>query len=184
MTKWREPSCRAHLLGRRQTTSGPFAKLPAFDKWCLEPSIPTYILIDAHRHALDVIQDEGLEILDTHPGSGPGHLAHPHREVGRHIDAIATCYGALEDADNFLIWIRKAAAVREMDDPEQKLVYSKWMLNPMSFPVWGWKKVFCAGDAEEVKRLSNGMGNGDEKGDSTVGLAACIRMSMFGFVGK
>ncbi|CAA7263838.1 unnamed protein product [Cyclocybe aegerita] len=165
-------------------SSGPFARLPAFDKWCLEPSIPSYILIDAHRHALDIIRDEGLEILDTHPGSGPGHRGHPHRDVARHIDAIAMCYGALEDADNFLIWIKRAAAAREMGDPEQKLVFSKWMSNPMSFPVWGWRKAFCAGDAEEVKRLSKDMDSGAEKDDSTVGLAACIQMGMFGFIGK
>jgi hypothetical protein len=132
--------------------------LPSFENWCLDPTFPDDILINAHLHSL---QDFELD----------GRNDHSARDTIRHLDAIAMCYGALEDADNFRIWMGHVSEARLRNNnnnkpAEHKLVFNKWISNPTSFPVWGWRRVFC-GDS---------LGR-DENSDD--GLWACVSMGMF-----
>ncbi|KAF8152563.1 hypothetical protein B0H34DRAFT_784605 [Crassisporium funariophilum] len=147
------------------------AGLPSFEKWCLDPELSDDVLINAHVRALHLIEREGLQILDTHghteaEAGGVGG-AHPERDIGRHLDLIAMCYGALEDADNFRKWVERAGEARLRCRPEQRLAFQKWLSNPISFPVWGWRRAFCGGG---------------EEGDKVAGLSACVSMGVFEFV--
>lgn len=160
---------------------------PSFKQWCEDLSLPPDLLINAHMQAFGLLQREGLEILDAHPDSYPPTWCnpyptnadirvHPLRDLGRHIDAIAMCYGALEDAENFRLWISKAANARgfklnppSRNDPgqrtspnsiDERLVFVMWIANPLSFPVWGWR-------TKGVKRephLRGGFGNCPDSG--------------------
>lgn len=76
------------------------------------------------------------------------------------------CYGALEDVDQFRLWMGRVSEVRMRNKPEQKLVFDKWLSNPTSFPVWGWRRAFC--------------GDGEDGEDD--GLSACVSMGMFEFI--
>lgn len=114
--------------------------------------------------------------MDTH--LGPHKFTHPMRDVGRHTDAIAMCYGALEDIDNFLVWIQKAAEARETEKPEQSLAFCKWMSNPAEFPVWGWRKTFCGGSDSRIRTMEVG----ENRDESIGGLVACVKLGMFDFV--
>lgn len=127
--------------------------LPSFEKWCLNPTYPDDILIDSHKRALQSIERENISDDD------------PARDIGKHLDAIAMCYGALEDVDNFRMWMERVSEVRSKAKPAQKLVFSRWLSNPTKFPVWGWRKVFC--------------GEGEEVGDSDPDLSSCVSMGMF-----
>lgn len=124
--------------------------LPSFEKWCLDHSFPDDILINAHKHALQSAEQEDISTTKS-----------------KHLDAIAMCYGALEDVDNFRIWMERVSEVRSRVKPEQKVVFSKWLSNPTTFPVWGWRRVFCGED------------QGDQEGDSDSGLSSCVSMGMF-----
>ena len=118
-------------------TSSPV--LPSFEDWCLDPTLPDNILINAHLRDIQLIEREGSV-------SGGDHLT---RDIVHHLDAIAICYGALEDVDNFRLWMGHVSEARlgkesNTHKPEQqKLVFSKWISNPTLFPAWGWRKVFC-----------------------------------------
>jgi len=134
---------------------------PSFEQWCQDPFYPDDVLIRAHEHALALIKQEGLEVLSSIQQSPQSDLWPPmhHRlpicNVIQHMDAIATCYGALGDADNFLKWLKAAFTERGHDGLEflqadmkeyevvwekELLVFRKWMLNLGCLPVWGWKK--------------------------------------------
>ncbi|KAF8193689.1 hypothetical protein BJ912DRAFT_848234 [Pholiota molesta] len=117
----------------------PTSAIPKFEEWCTDHSIPTEMLINAHHDAIHFITREGLHVLDTRSLSGSD-AARPQRDIGRHLDHIAMCYGAMEDVDNFRKWIQKALEARENLTPEQKLAFKKWLSNPISFPVWGWRQ--------------------------------------------
>ncbi|KAF9003065.1 hypothetical protein BDQ17DRAFT_515781 [Cyathus striatus] len=108
--------------------------LSSFNKWCRDPSMPDDFLISQHMRALTLIQQEGLQVLDYGPGM------HPDLDVGRHCDAIAMCYGALEDTDNFILWIKHVKEMHIVWQPDRAPVFKKWISNPSSFPVWGWRK--------------------------------------------
>jgi hypothetical protein len=132
--------------------------LPSFEKWCLDPTFPDDILINAHIRALQRIEREELEISSARRDDDDN-LA---RDISKHLDAITMCYGALEDMDNFQMWMERVREMRLRNNkPEQELVLNKWLSNPELFPVWGWRRVFC----------------GEFEGD--VGLAACVSMGMF-----
>lgn len=62
--------------------------------------------------------------------------------VDHHVEAIAMCYGALEDVTNFRSWISiaKEARVSKGARSEEKIVFNKWLSNPACFPMWGWRK--------------------------------------------
>ena len=133
----------------------PSSLLPSFEKWCLNPAFEDDILINAHKRA--------LESIDISVAKGDDH---PARDISKHLDAIAMCYGALEDVDNFRMWMERVSEVRSRVKPEQKVVFSKWLSKPTTFPVWGWRRAFCG---EE--------GDGEEDSDS--GLSSCVSMGMF-----
>ena len=109
----------------------------SFTRWCEDLSAPDGALIEAHSRVLAALKREGLEILDCY----------------HHIDVIAMCYAALEDADNFKLWIRKAAEARGLvlgtpsvpvsrpglDSGNERLAFANWLANPMSFPIWAWR---------------------------------------------
>ncbi|KAJ6479580.1 hypothetical protein C8R45DRAFT_832800 [Mycena sanguinolenta] len=99
-----------------------WASLPSFEEWCLDPNIGDYALIDAHVRAVSLIESEGLEML----------------EYGKHLDAIAMGYGALRDVEQFREWAWRARDFRPMD-PDASRVLQTWILDPTTFPVWGWR---------------------------------------------
>jgi hypothetical protein len=144
------------------------SSLPSFEKWCLDPTFPDDILINAHKRALQSIERENII---SAAALQDDHRYGPSGDIGKHLDAIAMCYGALEDVDNFRMWMKRVSEVRSRVKPEQKLVFSKWLSKPTRFPVWGWRRVFCEEDAE---------GDGE---DSDSGLSSCVSMGMFEGVG-
>ena len=142
-------------------TTTPPPVLPSFEKWCLDPTFPDDILINAHMRTLQFTDSE----------QGDHH--HPTQDMDiKHLDAIAMCYGALEDTDNFRKWLARVSEVRSKFRPEQKLVFSKWLSNPTKFPVWGWRRVFCGEEEKDAK---------SEQGSDS-GLSTCMRMGMFDFI--
>ena len=142
-----------------KTNSETTSLLPSFEKWCLDPTFPDDILIDAHMRALQFTEQD-----DHHDPTRD-------TDIIKHLDAIAMCYGALEDADNFRKWMERVSEVRSRVKPKQKLVFSKWLSNPTTFPVWGWRRVFCGEEGD----ASNGQ-------DSDSGLSTCVSMGMFDFI--
>ena len=125
-------------------------ELPSFKKWCDDSSIPSGTLIEAHKNALSLIQSEGLEVLDTYNFSFKSSSRLPSstscglRNVVRHAHAIAMCYGALEDEENFRLWIELSLDARLGTRASKYLEASreefrKWHVNPHSFPAWGWR---------------------------------------------
>ena len=131
--------------------------IPSFKEWCenRDGVFGDRMLLDLHLWAVQSIEDEGMEILDCQSSrsSSPASVitvsssssstpfevlsSHPWRDLGRHIDVIAMCYGALADVKNFKEWIVRAADARELERPEQRLAFKKWVANPMAFPAWG-----------------------------------------------
>jgi len=125
--------------------------IPSFKEWCEDRNgvFGDRMLLDLHLWAVETIEAEGMEILDCPSSSfasvfsgssSSSASSHPWRDLGRHIDAIAMCYGALADVKNFKEWILRAADARELERPEQRLAFKKWISNPMAFPVWGRRK--------------------------------------------
>ncbi|KAJ7186406.1 hypothetical protein C8R46DRAFT_274791 [Mycena filopes] len=96
--------------------------LPSFEQWCVDASMGDYALIEAHMRAVALIEAEGLEVL----------------EYGKHLDAIAMGYGALRDVEQFRAWTWRARDCRPMD-PAGSRVMQKWITDPETFPVWGWR---------------------------------------------
>ncbi|KAJ7238271.1 hypothetical protein B0H12DRAFT_1025867 [Mycena haematopus] len=101
-----------------------WASLPSFEEWCLDPNMGDYALIDAHMRAVSLIESEGLEML----------------ECGKHLDAIAMGYGALGDVERFREWAWRARDFRPMDLDASRVLHT-WILDPETFPVWGWRKL-------------------------------------------
>jgi hypothetical protein len=135
----------------------PSFPLPSFEKWCLDPTFPDDILINAHMRALQSIRQ--------------GDHHHPTRDTDiKHLDAIAMCYGALEDVVNFRKWIERVSEVRSRVKPKQELVFSKWLSNPTTFPVWGWRRAFCVEEGDATTSSEH---------DSDSGLSTCVSMGMF-----
>ncbi|KAJ7646927.1 hypothetical protein FB45DRAFT_734866 [Roridomyces roridus] len=97
--------------------------LPSFETWCLDGSLSDHLLIDAHKRAVELIATEGLEVL---------------ADYGKHLDAIAMGYGALKEVKLFREWAGRARNARA-DDAGVK-VLQKWINEPETFPVWGWRK--------------------------------------------
>lgn len=90
--------------------------------------MPDDMLINAHAYALKLIEQEGLEVLDC----------------GKHVDAIAMCYGALEDVEMFRPWTERVRDLKVRANPKQALVFAKWLSNPIAFPAWGWRRTFVS----------------------------------------
>ena len=160
------PLCVFPSISKINSEESIISHLPSFEKWCLDPTFPDDVLINSHKRALRSIEDisAGNHDDDNHDRSREG--------IGKHLDAIAMCYGALEDVDNFRMWMERVSEVRSRVKPEQKLVFSKWLLNPTKFPVWGWRKVFCGEER----------GGGEEEDSSDSELSSCVSMGMFGGV--
>ncbi|KIM37400.1 hypothetical protein M413DRAFT_273919 [Hebeloma cylindrosporum] len=140
--------------------------VPSFKEWCdnRDGVFGDRMLLDLHLWAVKTIEDEGMEILDCSSSSSSSaslitgtsssssssstcslfevssKTSHPWRDLGRHIDAITMSYGALGDVDNFKEWVVRAADARELERPEQRLAFKKWVSNPMAFPAWGCRK--------------------------------------------
>ncbi|KAJ7659219.1 hypothetical protein DFH06DRAFT_989689 [Mycena polygramma] len=106
--------------------------LPSFETWCRSPFLPANLLIDAHKRAVALIEQEGLEMT----------------EYGKHLDAIAMGYGALRDVDQFRAWTWKARDCRQMDT-DASWVLQRWITDPETFPVWGWRVELCGEDERE-----------------------------------
>lgn len=87
------------------------------------------------------------------PASSAGHALgseekHEQRDLVRHLDALATCYGALANADAFRTWAQQALDARGAGArPEETRVFKQWLSNPLSFPAWGRR---AAAEAEAI----------------------------------
>lgn len=221
--------CDANASARgdaaRHALAGRFTKL-TMDEWHRDARIADDVLIVRHRHALSLIEQEGLEAADDMAFEGwtgepvnpelvgsPGHFqptrnaprsgsakgssgnapltsffpdqANPHlhelshlpREMTHHIDALAECYGALGDIEEFLAWTRRGIRARLIalsgsaspEAEEQngqvggssgnilfKLTWQElwkfqgWEQNPMSFPDWDVRSKVKAAAAESL----------------------------------
>jgi len=93
----------------------------------MDVAMPDEMLINAHVRALQLIEQEGLQILGR----------------GKHVDAIAMCYGAMEDVEMFRLWTERVRDMKVRANPKQAIVFAKWLSNPISFPAWGWRKTLC-----------------------------------------
>ncbi|KJA20637.1 hypothetical protein HYPSUDRAFT_55954 [Hypholoma sublateritium FD-334 SS-4] len=80
-----------------------------------------------------------LPISSSAHGSGlASGEKHEQRDLVRHLDALATCYGALADADAFRTWAQQALDARGAGArSEETHVFKQWLSNPLSFPAWG-----------------------------------------------
>ncbi|KAJ7113161.1 hypothetical protein C8R44DRAFT_631204 [Mycena epipterygia] len=103
---------------------------PAFEAWCADARMSDYALIDAHARAVTLMEQEGLEVLD---------------DYAKHIDAVAMGYGALGDVEQFRAWTWRARDSRPAQDSATARVLQKWIRDPETFPVWGWRREMKAG---------------------------------------
>jgi hypothetical protein len=135
-------SCRCEFCARSSSVTSKsdttrselrevWASLPSFEAWCLDGSMADYALINIHKRAVALIEAEGLEML----------------EYGKHLDAIAMGYGALCDVEQFRAWTSRARDCRPMDRDASR-VLQKWIEDPQTFPVWGWRKSLRAFEKE------------------------------------
>ncbi|KAJ7615433.1 hypothetical protein FB45DRAFT_1008361 [Roridomyces roridus] len=99
-------------------------RIPSFEAWCRDPRMGDTVLIDAHKRALDLIEHEGLQVLD----------------YGKHLDAIAMGYGALRNVYLFRAWMWRAREARPLGRLDAARVMQKWIREPETFPVWGWRR--------------------------------------------
>ncbi|KAF9554413.1 SET domain-containing protein [Agrocybe pediades] len=121
-------------------------RLPAFRRWCEDLSLSPDMLIEAHKQALGLIQREGLEVLNAvAPSSESSQFL---RDVARHVDAVAMCYGALQDVENFRFWIKQSRGCRSVpndvfdhgrEGDSGLAALDRWLVDPSSFPAWGWR---------------------------------------------
>ena len=180
VSTWTETKQKTKTTNSDKTTSlSSSSPLPSFEKWCLDPTFPDDILINSHLRALQIFTEQGYDNDDHDYDYDHPTLARRDMDI-KHLDAIAMCYGALEDVDNFRKWLKRVSEVRSRIKPKQKLVFSKWLSNPTTFPVWGWRRVFC-GDEEDVKSCSSS-GNSSGQDDSDSGLSTCVSMGMFDYI--
>ncbi|KAF5350129.1 hypothetical protein D9756_009122 [Leucocoprinus leucothites] len=126
----------AHCSKRDDNTSG--CDLPTFEEWYQDSTLPDTILINAHKNALYRIEQERpassyLGVSGRSPRSTP--LSTTAQLMDHHVEAIAMCYGALGDVTNFRKWIVIAKESRTQH--KDKVVFSGWLSNPSSFPLWG-----------------------------------------------
>lgn len=136
------------------------------EEWCADSTLPNNILINAHKNALYYIEQQNLESLRStrltvpllpeapvendrevqeywqaqtmYTSMGPVSVTATAQAIDHHVEVIAMCYGALGDVTNFRNWIAiaKEARVRNGANPEQKVVFNRWLANPSCFPLW------------------------------------------------
>ena len=146
--------------------------LPSFEKWCQDPRFSDLILIHAHLRALHFKENLNHDNNNNNSialptgGANKRNDDQADQEIGKHLDALAMCFGALEDMENFKKWMKRVSEVRMRKKPEHKIVFDKWLSNPETFPVWGWRRILC--------------GDGDNN-NSDSELSACVSMGMFDF---
>jgi len=107
---------------------------PTFEEWLEDLTLPDTMLIDEHKTALHRIEPQKF---------APSY--HKHLPLGictqlidQHVESIAMCYGALGDVVKFRKWV---AIMKDANThPEYKAVFTKWLSNPSSFPLWGKRK--------------------------------------------
>ncbi|KAF5313924.1 hypothetical protein D9619_013083 [Psilocybe cf. subviscida] len=169
---------RLKLLSFRERSSpeSPIRGSPSFQDWCEDHSLPPDILINPHLEAVDLIEREGLQILDTY--SSHGKTPHPGRDLGTHFDILAMSYGALGDVDNFQKWIGRALESRGDERPEERIAFRKWMSNPMSFPAWARRAKSRSGDPASQSSNSEPTGKRHSKSVPVSGLDAFESMGM------
>ncbi|KAL0949418.1 hypothetical protein HGRIS_009479 [Hohenbuehelia grisea] len=107
----------------RARLRGFWGFFPGFVEWCTSPAYADDTLIRANLSALDLIEREGLHAL--------GHE--------RHLDLLAMCYGALANVDMFVFWIQRVRAIRAQRYPEAGAAIDRWIADPRTFHVWGWR---------------------------------------------
>lgn len=96
-------------------------RLPSFEAWCSSKELPDDYLINLSERALQLRDAEGLQLFQSR----------------KHIDDMAMCYAALEDADMFRSSVERALMWRKGGPLEHRLVLECWLEDPAHFPVWG-----------------------------------------------
>ncbi|KAL0575781.1 hypothetical protein V5O48_006200 [Marasmius crinis-equi] len=122
---WSEPNAAAKSDMNRKELREFWSRLPSFDAWCSNRKAPEDALIKLHLRGLELRAAEGLETFT----------------YKRHIDSIAMCYGALEDAESFRCWMERARNATMEEKTEKEMgVLMTWIEDPRRFPVWGWRR--------------------------------------------
>ncbi|KAJ8523417.1 hypothetical protein ONZ45_g139 [Pleurotus djamor] len=135
------PAC--HLSEKRRSVDDDvrqqlhdfYEKFPSFERWCFDLAFPDDLLIRAHQRVLDLIEKTELEALGRQT----------------HIDAIAMCYGALGDEEQFTSWINQVSEARVKRYPESAPVFEKWTANPQAFPLWNWRNLVRDGNPPDCE---------------------------------
>ena len=107
---------------------------PTFEEWLEDVMLPDTILIDEHKTALHRIEQQKFALsYHKHPPLGICTQL-----IDQHVESIAMCYGALGDVVKFRKWV---AIMKDANThPEHKAVFTKWLSNPSSFPLWRKRK--------------------------------------------
>ncbi|KAK0452838.1 uncharacterized protein EV420DRAFT_1558615 [Desarmillaria tabescens] len=124
--------CPTCTLPRESIIQSDFAReelfqlskhMPTFETWCASESLSDDYMIRMHQRALELREAEGLQLFESR----------------KHIDAIAMCYGALGDVPMFRCWTERARELRATSYSGECVVLDRWMMDPQTFPVWGWR---------------------------------------------
>ena len=107
---------------------------PTLEEWLEDATLPDAMLIDEHKTALHRIEQQKFA-LSYHKHLPLGICT---QLIDQHVESIAMCYGALGDIVKFRKWV---AIMKDANThPEHKAVFTKWLSNPSSFPLWGKRK--------------------------------------------
>ncbi|KXN84682.1 SET domain-containing protein 5 [Leucoagaricus sp. SymC.cos] len=130
---------RAHTSESDENTV--ICDLPTFEEWFQDFTLPDTALINAHKAALQHIGRERIASSCLDASNIPLKPTSPSATAQRmdhHVEVIAMCYGALGDVTNFRRWIAISKEARSQ--PQQKIVFNRWLSNPLSFPLWARRK--------------------------------------------
>lgn len=117
---------------RAKTTYTP--DFPTFEEWLEDLTLPSTILIDEHKTALYRFEQQKFAPF-CHKRLPLGICT---QLIDQHVESIAMCYGALGDVVQFRKWV---AIMKDANThPEHKVVFTRWLSNPSSFPLWGKRK--------------------------------------------
>ncbi|KAK7047680.1 hypothetical protein VNI00_006448 [Paramarasmius palmivorus] len=123
---WSSPSSMLYSSDSARLELSQFwDKLPLFEAWCKDRAAGDEDLVKMHIRALELREKEGVQGFC----------------YKKHIDAIAMCYGALEDVEGFRVWTDRARKLRIANGDFASLkVMERWLEDPRSFPAWGMRR--------------------------------------------
>ncbi|KAF8663652.1 hypothetical protein AX16_000894 [Volvariella volvacea WC 439] len=108
---------------RRQEMRSWLQTRPSFTKWSKDLCRADDVVLQSHFEALDIIEREGL-----------------HGSQLIFLEEIALCYAVLGEEELFREWAQKVVDMSRIQDPENVKDFGKWLANPQSYKLWGWRK--------------------------------------------